>query len=180
MNKDGVLDEVCSEVAESIEHSPAGQIVEKKVLHCNRCDFMAVIRIAPFDIKWARRIIRKLIFVLGMSFSVTSEFATERGHYFEFDLSDKDINEGFIVRLAHIISIILMVEKNSDGYLTLNLYRHARKKKGFIHEYHDYATDCSPLHTGRLAEFLMLHAERKVTVGCIGVIGDNTNWKCDK
>lgn len=178
MNRDMFLDEICSEVAKSIEHSSARQIAEEKVLHCNCCDFLAVIRIVPFDEEWARSIIRRLVFVLGVLFSVISEFATERGHYFEFDLSDRDINEDYLLRFARIISNTLMVIKDSDGYLILDIFRHARNKKGFIHEYHDFATDCSPLLAGRLADFLKLFAEAKVTIGCVEVRGEDAVGNC--
>lgn len=178
MNKDMFLDEVCSEIAKSIEHSTVRQIAEEKVLHCNCCDFLAVIRIVPFDVEWARSIIRRLELVLGVLFSVISDFATERGHYFEFDLSDREISEDFLLRLACIISNVLMVKKDSDGYLTLDICRHKRNKRGFISVYYDFATDCSPLLACRLAEFLKLFAEAKVTMGCIKVLGVDVDWKC--
>lgn len=171
------LDDVCSEVAKDIERSAARLIAEEVIPQCCQCDFLAVIRLDPFDDGWAKRIEMSLPYILRMSLSSISDSSTEHGHYFEFDLSDKDVNEDYLLRLAGIISNALMVKENSEGYLTLDIYRHARNKKSFVHEYSDFATDCAPLQAERLAAFLKIFAETKVTIGCIKVIGVDMDWK---
>lgn len=173
-----MLDEVCSQVAKDIERSSSRLLDEEVIPQCHQYDFLAVIRLEPFDEEWARRIKRALPDILELSLSSISDSATEHGHYFEFVLSDKDVNEDFLLRLSRIISNALMVKEDSDGYLTLDICRHARNKKGFIHEYNDFATDRSPLQAGRLAEFLRIFAKTKVTIGCIKVIGVDMDWKC--
>ena len=86
------LDDVCSEVAKDIERSAARLIAEEVIPQCCQCDFLAVIRLYPFDDGWAKRIEMSLPYILRMSLSSISDSSTEHGHYLELDLSDKDVN----------------------------------------------------------------------------------------
>ena len=167
------MDKVCEECIRQ-EEDIAKNVTVEPIPQCGRCNFLAVVKIEPYNEEMAERIIHRIMCVLNVILTPDICSGVKDGLYVEAEFSDNDLREARIFRFATAISIALNLSKSDEEFLMLKIYKGGTCKDNDEPLYEDFATSVLPLKAGMLAGFLQEKMGRGDVVGCVKI--DGGDW----
>lgn len=164
------MDKVCEECIREEQDCTKNVTVEPDP-QCDRCNFLAIIKIELYNKEMAERIIHRIEYVLNVILAPDICLRMKDGLSVEAELSDNDLREAHIFRFAIAISNALNLSKSDEEFLVLKIYKGETCKDNDEPLYEDSATSVSPLKIGRLAGFLQEKMGKGDVVGCVKIDG---------
>ena len=162
------MDEVCENYIR-VEEDCANMVTVDPNPQCDRCNFHAIIKIEPYHVEMAERIIHRIKYVLDVVLRPDICVGMKDGLYVEAELTDNDLKDACVFRFASAISNALNLTKSEEEFVTLKIYRGSscEDKDEPLYEY--FATSVSPLKVGCLAGILQEKMVKGNIVGCVKI-----------
>lgn len=169
----GFMDNVCEECIRE-EQNVAKRVTVEPDPQCDRCNFLAIIKIEPYNKEMAERIIHRIKYVLNVILAPNICLRIKDGLYVEAELSDNVLREARIIRFGTAISIALNLLKSNEEFLVLKIYKGGTCKYKDEPLYEDFASSVSPLKAEMLAGSLQEKIGKGDVVGCVKI--DGGDW----
>lgn len=162
------MDEVCENYIR-VEEDCANMVTVEPNPQCDRCNFHAIIKIEPYHVEMAERIIHRIKYILDVVLRPEICMAVKDGLYVEAKLYDNGIRETYVFRFASAISNALNLTKSEEEFVTLKIYRGSSCEEKGEPLYEDFGTSVSALKVGGLAGFLQEKMGKGEFVGCVKI-----------